>query len=83
MYTPFKVICGGIYKAGDIKAYNDESILFIIQDMLSGYAAIEELVELNDVLLQRGLCHTFIVDADRKFKSIFQHTMTILKIIFT
>ena len=69
MDAPFKVICGDIYKAGDIKAYNGESALFIIQDMLSGYAIIEELTELNSaafirvamkVLLQHGLCHTFV-----------------------
>ena len=71
MDAPFKVICGDIYKAGDIKAYHGESALFIIQDLLSGFAIIEELTELNSdafirvamkVLLQHGLCHTFVVE---------------------
>ena len=89
MDAPFKVICGDIYKAGDIKAYHGVSALFIIQDLLSGFAIIEELTELNSdafirvamkVLLQHGLCHTFVVDADSKFRSIFEHVMLRLKI---
>ena len=33
-----------------------------------------------EVLLQHGLCHEFVVDADRKFKPIFTHAMSILNI---
>ena len=89
MYAPFKVICGDIYKAGDIKAYHGESALFIIQDLLSIFTIIEELTELNSdvfirvamkVLLQHVLCHTFVVDADSKFRLIFEHVMLRLKI---
>ena len=31
-------------------------------------------------LLQHGLCHTFVVDADSKFRSIFEHVMLRFKI---
>ena len=69
--APFKVICGDIYKAGDIKAYQGESALFIIMDKMTCFAIIEELVDLNavefikaamKVSLQNGLCHTSVVD---------------------
>ena len=88
--APFKLICGDIYKAGDILAYQGESALFIIQDMMTGFAVIEELTELNSVaftkvamkvLLQHSICHTFIVDKDSKFRSLFEkvigHTLKI------
>ena len=83
-------ICGDIYKTGDIQAYQGESALFIIQDMMTGFAIIEELTELNSVaftkvamkvLLQQGICHTFIVDKDSKFRSLFEKVIgTTLKI---
>ena len=45
------------------------------------FAVIEELTELNSVaftkvvmkvLLQHSICHTFIVDKDSKFRSLFE-----------
>ena len=83
MYVPFKVICSNIYKVGDIAFCHDESVLFIIQDLLTSFTIIEELTELKsasficvamNVILQLGLCHTFIVDAASKFKS-FSNTV--------
>ena len=80
MDTPFKFIYGSIYKARYILAYNGESALFIIQDMLSGYATIKELTKINaasfirvvmKVIFQHGLCHPFIINAESKFKSIW------------
>ena len=54
MDAPFKLICGDSYKARDIEAYHWESILFIFQYMLTGFAVVEGLTELNILLYQNS-----------------------------
>ena len=76
--APFKLLCGDIYKTGDIKFHQEESVLFIIQDVMTEFTIIEKFTELNSVaviklamkvLLQHRLCHTSIVDDNSKFKA--------------
>ena len=78
----FKLICGDIYKTGNIEAYHGEYALLVFQDMSTCFVLVEELTELNSdyfiettmkVLLGEGLCHTFIVDADSNYLIVFKY----------
>ena len=89
--APFKLVICDIYKAGDIAAFDGEKALFVLLDHMTGYAVIEGLDGMNStifskvfmkIILQHGFCHTVIVDADPKFKAVFQETMRMLQVNF-
>ena len=87
--APFKIIHIDIYKAGDIITFDNVKALLIVLDHMSTFAITEPLQELHSkalakllakVLLQHGLCHTIVVDADSKFKKEFEEVARLLQI---
>jgi hypothetical protein len=88
--APFKVVHADVYKPGDTQSFDGPRSLMVVMDHMSTFVIVEPLPnELNSttfakalykVLLQFGLAHTCVVDADSKFQAEFTETLKLLKI---
>ena len=78
--APFRTVHVDIYTMGKTESFDGYKALFILLDHMTSFAVVEPLSQLNSdsfskamvkIILQHGLCHTVILDADSKFKATF------------
>ena len=87
--VPFLVLHVNGYKAGANTNFEGSDIYLIAADGMKPFACMEPVKKasattyastLIKIMMWFGICHTFVLDKDRKFLSVFKEVVDLLQL---